>query len=190
MSGPPEHYGQFDRTPHPDYPPQNQSLPGVRPPGYGHSGYPPTDPAGPAYFPQGMAPPTAMMSYQQPGNPYAGSHYPQYDAPAPPRADDATHTAGVLMLVGGILSLVLAFSHFLAALSLCLTVFTGIYLLISGVLCTIKGSQLLGRDGYLQNAPQAHAVLLIFNILACDVIGMVLGIVTLTMIDRVGRPGS
>jgi hypothetical protein len=53
------------------------------------------------------------------------------------------------------------------------------YAIVLGILAIIKGSQLLGRDASRMAPPKGTAIMMIINIINCDFINCVLGILVL-----------
>lgn len=58
-----------------------------------------------------------------------------------------------------------------------------IYSIVVGILCIVKGAQLLG-DRSDARAPTATAIMQIVNILGCDVVSLILGILTLVFLGQ------
>lgn len=95
----------------------------------------------------------------------------------------------VMMLVGGILAILHGLGYLLyvglvgiASLGfgfLCCLWPGPYYTLTLGVMATIKGSQLLGRDAHLQTPPQTVAVMQVVNIINLDLPNCVMGIISL-----------
>jgi hypothetical protein len=119
--------------------------------------------------------------------------YPAY-RPARRTADKPAkvQAIGAMMLAGGILAIILSLS--LGALGIgtmgvcCLWPGT-YYCLVTGILATVKGGTLLGRDAHLQAPPRAVAIMQIVNIINLDMVNCVLGILALVFLnDEEVRP--
>ena len=59
-----------------------------------------------------------------------------------------------------------------------------IYSMVVGILCIIKGAQLLGSNAHLQKPPKTQAILQIINIICCDVTNLILGIISLVLMGN------
>ncbi len=99
----------------------------------------------------------------------------------------------IMTLVGGILAIVLAVG-WLAYIGLVGLATLGVgllcclwpgpyYSLVLGIMATIKGAQLLGKDGHLQPPPKGISIMMIINIVNGDVVNLVLGILNLVFLN-------
>lgn len=86
----------------------------------------------------------------------------------------------VMTLVGGILAVLFS----LAKMPFCFfLIWPGTYFgLVSGILCIVKGAQLLGPDGRFSGPPTATAILQIINLVNLDLINGTLGILNLVFV--------
>jgi len=125
-----------------------------------------------------------------PSDPYAGSHQPnqfgeQHDqayrqVPSGQKPGKVQGIA-VMVLVGGILSLLVGVGF---AVSCIMLAWPGTYYaFVLGIMAIVKGSQLLGKDDYLQSPPKAIAIMMIINIVNFDVTNLVLGILVLVFLS-------
>ena len=97
--------------------------------------------------------------------------------------------AGIMMICGGILALMTTLAVGLIAIpySLCLWTPVTIFGIVAGVLNIVKGSQLAGNCAPGIGVPTAGPVLLIINLINCDMIAPVLGIISLI---QLGDPST
>jgi len=95
-----------------------------------------------------------------------------------PQKPGALQAIAIMQLVGGIVACLM--SIFVALSSLFFYI-PWIYSMVIGILCIIKGAQLLGSNAHLQKPPKVLAILQIINIITCDVVNLVLGIVSLVL---------
>lgn len=94
------------------------------------------------------------------------------------------NTAGVLLLIGGILTILttLGVAAFMIPLTLCFWTPLTIYGIVAGILSIVKGAQLMGDVRPGDGAPVAAPVLLMINIMVnFDIISGVLGIIAMVM---------
>ncbi len=118
---------------------------------------------------------------------------PQQFGPTPPQYGGGPQKPGkvtaiaIMTLIGGIYALVLGLSLILAAVfgTACFgCLYPGIYYsFVVGVLAIVKGSKLLGKNDRYEKAPQGIAVMQIINILACDIVNCVMGILILVFLS-------
>ena len=103
-----------------------------------------------------------------------------------PTKEDAVWKAkavGILTVVGGGVALLMAVLNIIASLGLCLTLFTGAYSLVTGILCLTSGIPLLNRGTRTARPPYTTAIMQIINILACDPINLGCGIAILVLLS-------
>jgi len=99
----------------------------------------------------------------------------------PPRPDKVQAIA-ILTLVGGILAVFVSLLLMATCIGLA---WPGTYFsMVCGIVCIIKGANLLGAHGYRESAPQASAILQIINIINLDVINLTMGILTLVFLNE------
>jgi len=97
---------------------------------------------------------------------------------------DGRYTAiAIMTTVGGGIALLVSLSNLIAAFGLCVTIVGAVYSLVVGILCLIKGITLLSNPPGTQTAPFATAILQIVSLISCDIVNLVLGIVTLVMLS-------
>jgi hypothetical protein len=65
----------------------------------------------------------------------------------------------------------------------CLFCFAPIYSLIIGIIAIVKGAKLLGRQAQSESPPTTMAVLQIVNIICCDWLNLVAGIIELVFLS-------
>jgi hypothetical protein len=94
-------------------------------------------------------------------------------------------TSGTLMLVGGILTLLVTLSVgvVLVPSTGCMWTPITVFGLVAGILNIVKGSQLMGECSPGVGVPIASPILLIVNCLNCDMVGPILGIITLVLVN-------
>lgn len=95
----------------------------------------------------------------------------------------AVQAIALMQLVGGVTAVLFSIAVALATLFIWIP---WIYSLVVGILCIIKGAQLLGTNAYRQAPPKTYAILQIFNILVFDWINLILGIVSLVLLNDSG----
>ena len=95
-----------------------------------------------------------------------------------PQKPGALQAIAIMQLVGGIVACLMSVSVALSTLFLWIP---WIYSMVIGILCIIKGAQLLGSNAHQQKPPKILAILQIINIITCDVVNLVLGIVSLVL---------
>ena len=93
----------------------------------------------------------------------------------------ALQAIAIMQLVGGIIAMLVSIT---IALSTVFMYVPWIYSLVVGILCVVKGAQLLGSNAHLQKAPKTNAILQIINIIACDWVNLILGIVSLVLMNN------
>lgn len=93
----------------------------------------------------------------------------------------ALQAIAIMQLVGGIIAILVSIT---VALSTLFIYIPWIYSLVVGILCVVKGAQLLGSNAHLQKAPKTNAILQIINIIACDWVNLILGIVSLVLMNN------
>jgi hypothetical protein len=140
-----------------------------------------------------QAPPSAPPPYQQPAYqqpPARRDDDDDYERRRRPRQGDKpgnVQAVNVLTLIGGIVALVGALIY-VVGIGLP-TVGFGciwpgwIYAIVAGILATIKGSKLMGENAQMEEPPTTAGILLIINIVNCDVISCVLGILILVFLN-------
>ncbi len=86
-----------------------------------------------------------------------------------------------MTLVGGILAVMIS----LLKVPFCFfLIWPGTYFgLVSGILCIIKGTRLLGSQGRFEGPPTATAILQIINVINLDLFNLTLGILNLVFIN-------
>lgn len=118
-----------------------------------------------------------MSQYRPPGYPPKPYAPPPGFQPKPGKVQ----AIAVLTLIGGIYAIVYTVSIIIAVLAatICLgAIYLPMYFgLVAGIMATIKGAQLLGRNDRAVSPPFAEGVMLIINIVNCDVVSLVLGII-------------
>jgi predicted Zn finger-like uncharacterized protein len=100
----------------------------------------------------------------------------------------------IMTLVGGILAILLGVGALvwfglgglfsMGAACLCLFWPGPYYSIILGILATVKGAQLLGRDARRQGPPNAIAIMQIINVINGDIPNCVMGILTLVFLNQ------
>ena len=93
----------------------------------------------------------------------------------------ALQAIAIMQLVGGIIAILVSIT---VALSTLFIYIPWIYSLVVGILCVVKGAQLLGSNAHLQKAPKTNAILQIINIIACDWVNLILGIISLVLMNN------
>lgn len=89
-------------------------------------------------------------------------------------------TAGICMLIGGIMATMVSALVLLS--TLCIWIFA-IYGLVAGIMAIISATKLLGKDARGSGAPTTQAILLIINIINFDTIGLIMGIISLVLLS-------
>lgn len=91
-------------------------------------------------------------------------------------------TAGIMMLIGGIMG---CLYFVLLALTCYGLAWPGTYFsIVMGIMAIIRGSQLMGDNAYQAGPSHGIAIMMIINIINCDVVTMTLGIVALVMLNN------
>jgi hypothetical protein len=85
--------------------------------------------------------------------------------------------AGVFLIIGGVLALMT--SGTVMIVTTCLWI-PWIYGFVAGIMALVHGILLINRNQPWQGAARASAIMLIINIITCDILGMVMGILALT----------
>ncbi len=95
------------------------------------------------------------------------------------------HAVAILTLVGGIVAIIAGVIHgIIGALTCFWLLWPGVYYtLVLGILCIVKGAQLLSPGGRYESPPRVTAVMQIVNIINFDVINLTLGIINLTLLN-------
>lgn len=110
----------------------------------------------------------------------------------PPPAGDGRITAiAGMTLAGGIWALLVALGLVgygliagIATFGLgCLILLPAAYSLVLGILATLKGARLLGSNPQAESPPKDIAILQIINVVSCDFVNVVLGILTLVFLN-------
>jgi hypothetical protein len=108
------------------------------------------------------------------------------DRPPRPRGEarpGKVQALAIMMLVGGIFSCVVAAVIALTTCGFGL-LWPGTYLaIVTGILCIVKASALLGEGARHEGAPTAQAVMQIVCIINGDLVNLTLGIVELVMLN-------
>lgn len=114
---------------------------------------------------------------------YARSRRDDYDRrPGRPKPGKVQAVA-IMMLVGGILNCLLAATFIVGTCGFGL-LWPGTYLaIVTGILCLIKASALLGDRASREAPPTAPAIMQIVCIINLDVVNLTLGIVELVMMN-------
>jgi predicted Zn finger-like uncharacterized protein len=92
---------------------------------------------------------------------------------------------GIMVLIGGIFALITGITGLGFGVASCIgLLWPGIYYAVTlGIMALIRGINLLGDQAYKQQPPSGIAVMMIINIINCDVINLALGIVTLVFLN-------
>jgi hypothetical protein len=109
----------------------------------------------------------------------------EYDDRPPPRRGEGkpgkVQAVAIMMLVGGIINCLIGAGF---AFSCILLVWPGTYLaIVTGILCIVKASALLGDGARHEPAPTAPAIMQIVCIINGDLVNLTLGIVELVMLN-------
>ena len=100
----------------------------------------------------------------------------------------SVQTAGILMLIGGIVAtlsgLWVALAFLAGSAGICCLYPSYIYALVAGIMAIVRGAALLGENAYKAGPSRGIAIMLIINIVNFDVFGMVLGIIALVMLNN------
>lgn len=96
-----------------------------------------------------------------------------------------------MTLAGGIWALLVALGLIgygllvgLATLGLgCLVLIPAAYSLVLGIMATLKGARLLGHQPQAEAPPKDVAIMQIINVICCDFVNVVLGILTLVFLS-------
>lgn len=113
-------------------------------------------------------------------------------APAGGPQPGKVQAIAIMTLIGGIIAVLVAMTWGLygifAGLATvgigCILLIPACYSMILGILAIVKGAKLLGRTGYQEAPPRAIAILQIINIISCDAVNLVLGILTLVFLNE------
>ena len=118
---------------------------------------------------------------------------PQQFGPGPPQYGGGPQKPGkvvaiaIMTLIGGIYALVLGLSLVFVAIfgTLCIgLLWVPIYFsFVVGIMGIVKASKLLGKNDRYEKAPNAIAVMQIINVINCDIINCVLGILILVFLS-------
>lgn len=127
--------------------------------------------------PSGGPPPPA-------GSPAAGP-------PTSGAGDGKVQAIAGMTLAGGIWALLVALGligyGLLAGIATfgfgCLILLPAAYSLVLGILATLKGARLLGSNPQAESPPKDIAILQIINVVSCDFVNVVLGILTLVFLS-------
>ncbi len=94
-------------------------------------------------------------------------------------------TAGILLVIGGIVSLVVTMgtAAIMIPITFCVWTPVSIYGFVASVLAIVKGAQLLGDVQPGAGVPIAAPVLLMLNLLNFDIVGAALGVVALVLVN-------
>ena len=87
---------------------------------------------------------------------------------------------GIMMLVGGIVALLVAIGFMASVVGL--VWLPWIYSLVLGIMAIVRASKLLNERPYRGPSPQTIAIMQMVNLIACDCINFVLGIIILVFL--------
>ncbi|HEY7152599.1 MAG TPA: MJ0042-type zinc finger domain-containing protein [Gemmataceae bacterium] len=92
---------------------------------------------------------------------------------------------GIMTLIGGILALLYGLSLLGFGVASCIgLLWPGTYYaIVLGIMGLIRGIQLLGDKAYKESPPQGIAIMMIINVLNCDFVNLVLGILVLVFLS-------
>ncbi len=100
----------------------------------------------------------------------------------PPFRSPRVVAISIMTLVGGIVAILCALFW---AMSIVGLLWPGTYYsLVLGILATVKGARLLGDQAWREPPPTSIAVMQIINVVALDLINLVLGILTLVFLHQ------
>lgn len=88
----------------------------------------------------------------------------------------------IMTLAGGVVAAIIALVNFMLTFVVCVTSLTAVYGTVVAVLCIIKGANLLGARAHLESPPKTTAILQIIEIISCDFVNLVLGILILVFL--------
>lgn len=90
----------------------------------------------------------------------------------------------IMTLIGGILALLYGLSLLGFGVASCIgLLWPGTYYaLVLGIMGVIRGSQLLGDKAYKESPPQGIAIMMIINVINCDLMNLTLGILVLVFL--------
>lgn len=88
-----------------------------------------------------------------------------------------------MTLVGAGVALITALANVVAALVVCVTLFTAAYSLAVAVVCLIAGLNLLNHPLEHQRPPYASAIMQVASIVSCDVVNLALGVAILVLLN-------
>lgn len=110
---------------------------------------------------------------------------PSFTPFAPPKQPGKVQAIAIMTLVGGILGCLIGLPLIaLTPFTLCLSLPSGAYSLTMGIMCIVKGSKLLGQQGYMEAEPKTTAIMQIVNIISGDITNVVLGIIILVFLNE------
>ena len=91
----------------------------------------------------------------------------------------------IMILIGGILALLYGLTGLGIGIMSCIgLLWPGIYYsIVVGIMALIKGIQLMGDKAYKESPPQGIGIMLIINIINCDVVNLTLGILVLVFLS-------
>jgi len=110
----------------------------------------------------------------------------------PPIKPGKVEAISIMVMAGGIWALIVGLSFGIWGVLLglgtcgigCVVVLPAIYSLVLGVIAIVQGAKLLGPNAYLEPPPRTIAILQIVNIVACDVVNLILGILILVFLEE------
>jgi hypothetical protein len=121
------------------------------------------------------------MAYLKEGAPFASpSHTALEIVPLMMAKPEKITQAGVFLIIGGVLALMTSGTVML--LTSCLWI-PWIYGFVAGIMALVHGILLINRNQPWQGAARASAIMLIVNIITCDILGMVMGILAITSLS-------
>jgi hypothetical protein len=98
-------------------------------------------------------------------------------------AQGKAQAVAVMTLAGGIVAILAAITGLAFSLGACL-LWPGVYYsIVCGILCIVKGAQLLGPNARREAPPMVTAILQVVNVINLDLINVTLGIITLVFIN-------
>jgi len=91
---------------------------------------------------------------------------------------------GIMVLIGGIMALLYGLMGLGFGIASCVgLLWPGIYYsFVLGIMGLIKGIHLMGDKAYKETPPQGIAIMMIINVINCDLINLALGIVVLVFL--------
>ena len=119
---------------------------------------------------------------QPAGNPYQSSPQPNYGGSAMATSDrpGGATAISILTIVGGSVAIITAG---LVLLSSFCVVFTAFYNLVAGIMALIFGIQSLNANRGMAGKLSTAAVMLIICVIGCDFISMIIGIVSIVLLQ-------